>query len=70
PFFGYIEQAWIGHQADHGQQADPCIGLPSDQIQCRVMSWLAEFNPLIPPEYQIAMSIRVGIVQRFYGWQL
>ena len=70
PFFGYIEQAWIDHQTDYGQHPDPCIGLPLDQIQDRVASWLSEFNPLISPESEIAMSIRVGIVHRFYGWQL
>ena len=70
PFFGFIEQAWIDHQTDHGQHPDPFIGLPSDQILDRVTSWLAEFNPLISPESQLAESIRVGIVQRFYGWQL
>ena len=69
-FFGYIEQAWIDHQTDYGQHPDPCTGLPSDQILDRVASWLSEFNPLISPESEIAMSIRVGIIQRFYGWQL
>ena len=68
PFFDYFEQTWIDHQADHGQQADPCTGLPSDQILDRVSSWLSAFNPLISPESQVAESIRVGIIQRFYGW--
>ncbi|MGR3277279.1 hypothetical protein ACSYAD_19450 [Acaryochloris marina NIES-2412] len=66
PFFVYIEQAWIDHQTGHGQHPDPCTGLPPDQILDRVSSWLAEFNPLISPESQVAESIQVGIVQRFY----
>ena len=69
PFFDYFEQAWIDHQADHCQHPGPCMGLAQDQIQDRVATWLAEFNPLIEPESQTALGIRVGIVQRFYGWQ-
>ncbi|ABW33367.1 hypothetical protein [Acaryochloris marina] len=70
PFFGYYEQIWIDYQTDYGQHPDPCTRLPSDQILDRVSSWLAEFNPLLPPESQLSESIQVGIVQRFYGWQL
>ncbi|UJB72304.1 hypothetical protein HRE53_27290 (plasmid) [Acaryochloris sp. 'Moss Beach'] len=69
PFFDFFEQSWVNHQTDHGQHPDSCTGLPSDQILDRVSSWVSEFNPLISPESQIAESIRVGIVQRFYGWQ-
>ena len=69
PYFDHFEQAWIDYQTDYGQHPDPCTGLPSDQILDWVASWLAEFNPLIPHESQIAESIQVGIVQRFYGWQ-
>ncbi|MGR3280599.1 hypothetical protein ACSYAD_36705 [Acaryochloris marina NIES-2412] len=60
----------MDHQTDRGQHPDPSTGLPPDQILGRVSSWLSAFNPLISPESQIAESIRVGIVQRFYGWQL
>lgn len=67
PFFDYFKQAWIDHQTDYGQHVDPCTGLPPDQIQDRVASWLAEFNPLMPPESQMAASIRTSIVQQFYG---
>ncbi|ABW33012.1 hypothetical protein [Acaryochloris marina] len=66
PFSDYYEQAWIDHQTDYGQHPDPCIGLPSDQIQDRVASLLSEFNPLISPESETALSIWVGIIQRFY----
>ncbi|BDM83535.1 hypothetical protein [Acaryochloris marina] len=65
PFFGFLEQAWINHQTDYGHHPDPCTGLPSDQILDRVSSWLSEFNPLIVPESETALSIRVGIVQRY-----
>ncbi|UJB73101.1 hypothetical protein HRE53_30780 (plasmid) [Acaryochloris sp. 'Moss Beach'] len=67
PFFSFFEQSWIDYQTDHGQHPDPCTGLPSDQILDRVSSWLAEFNPLISPESETAMGVRVGIVHRFYG---
>ena len=68
PYFDHFEQAWIDHQTDYGQHPDPCIGLPLDQIQDRVASWLAEFNPLIPPESHLSESIQAVIFQRFYGW--
>ncbi|ABW33285.1 hypothetical protein [Acaryochloris marina] len=70
PYFGHFEQAWIDHQTDYGQHPDPCKEFPPDQILDRVASWLSEFNPLIPPESQLSKAIRVGIVHRFYGWQL
>ncbi|MGR3280056.1 hypothetical protein ACSYAD_33945, partial [Acaryochloris marina NIES-2412] len=68
PFFGYIEQAWIDHQTDYGQHPDPCTGLPPDQILDRVATWLAGFNLLMLPESQMAVGIRVDIMQRFYVW--
>lgn len=66
PFFGYLERTWIDHQTDYGQHPDPCIGLPDDQIDDRITTWLAEFNPPMPPGSQMSAGIVAWIFHRYY----